>query len=182
MPGGQARGAPRRSSASRRRRVADLRRRALPRGPNASRRSRPGSPRSSSATTTPERPTARRLAPVDLIERTTGGIRWLPEAGVRRVILAPSYFSRPYNFLMSASDWRFFGYPVVGRGARGRSIRSRRRSRSSGSIGRSATRPGCGSSSCSPGGTSTSPRSPSSSSCPSRRSSTTSPCSARPGW
>lgn len=53
------------------------------------------------------------LAPVDLIERTTGGIRWLPEPGVRRVILAPSYFSRPYNFLMSAADWRFFGYPVA---------------------------------------------------------------------
>jgi len=52
------------------------------------------------------------LAPVDLIERTTGGIRWLPEAGVRRVILAPSYFSRPYNFLMNAADWRLFGYPV----------------------------------------------------------------------
>jgi DNA-binding transcriptional ArsR family regulator len=52
------------------------------------------------------------LAPVDLIERTTTGIRWLPEGGVRRVILAPSYFSRPYNFLMSGSDFRFFGYPV----------------------------------------------------------------------
>ena len=53
------------------------------------------------------------LAPVDLIERTTGGIRWLPEAGVKRVILAPSYFSRPYNFLMNAADWRFFAYPVA---------------------------------------------------------------------
>jgi DNA-binding transcriptional ArsR family regulator len=52
------------------------------------------------------------LAPVDLIERTTGGIRWLPEPGVRRVILGPSDFSRPYNFLMAAGDWRFFGYPV----------------------------------------------------------------------
>ena len=52
------------------------------------------------------------LAPVDLIERTTGGIRWLPEAGIRRVILAPSYFSRPYNFLMNSADWRFFAYPV----------------------------------------------------------------------
>ncbi|MFL5726391.1 MAG: ArsR/SmtB family transcription factor [Chloroflexota bacterium] len=52
------------------------------------------------------------LAPADLIERTTGGIRWLPESGVRRVILAPSYFSRPYNFLMNSADWRLFGYPV----------------------------------------------------------------------
>ena len=53
------------------------------------------------------------LAATDLIETTTGGIRWLPEPGVRRVILGPSYFSRPYNFLMSGDDWRFFGYPVA---------------------------------------------------------------------
>ena len=49
----------------------------------------------------------------DLIERTTGGIRWLPEAGIRRVVLAPSYFSRPFNFLLAGPDWRFFGYPVA---------------------------------------------------------------------
>jgi DNA-binding transcriptional ArsR family regulator len=54
-----------------------------------------------------------RLAPGDLIEKTTGGVRYLPEPGISRVILAPSYFSRPYNFLMSARDWRLFGYPVA---------------------------------------------------------------------
>jgi DNA-binding transcriptional ArsR family regulator len=53
------------------------------------------------------------LSAPDLIERTTGGIRWLPEPGVRRVILAPSYFSRPYNFIFSGPDWRFFGYPIA---------------------------------------------------------------------
>lgn len=53
------------------------------------------------------------LSGPDLIERTTGGIRWLPEPGVRRVVLAPSYFSRPYNFLLAGGDWRFFGYPVA---------------------------------------------------------------------
>ena len=53
------------------------------------------------------------LAGPDLIERTTGGIRWLPEAGVKRVILAPSYFTRPYNFLFEGEGWRFFGYPVA---------------------------------------------------------------------
>ncbi len=53
------------------------------------------------------------LAPIDLIEKTTGGIRWLAEAGVRRVILAPSYFARPYNFLLGGGDWRFFGYPIA---------------------------------------------------------------------
>jgi DNA-binding transcriptional ArsR family regulator len=54
-----------------------------------------------------------RLAPADLIETTTGGVRYLPEPGITRVVLGPSYFSRPYNFLMSARDWRFFGYPVA---------------------------------------------------------------------
>ena len=54
-----------------------------------------------------------RLAPAELIETTTGGVRYLPEAGISRVILGPSYFSRPYNFLMAAHDWRFFGYPVA---------------------------------------------------------------------
>lgn len=54
-----------------------------------------------------------RLSPADLIETTTGGLRYLPEAGISRVILGPSYFSRPYNFLMSSKDWRFFGYPVA---------------------------------------------------------------------
>ena len=53
-----------------------------------------------------------RLSPADLIETTTGGLRYLPESGITRVILGPSYFSRPYNFLMSSHDWRFFGYPV----------------------------------------------------------------------
>ena len=48
----------------------------------------------------------------ELIERTTGGIRWLPEVGIRRVILAPSYFSRPFNYLLAGESWRFFGYPV----------------------------------------------------------------------
>jgi DNA-binding transcriptional ArsR family regulator len=49
----------------------------------------------------------------DLIETTTGGIRWLPEPGIRRVILAPSYFTRPYNYIFSGADWRFFGYPIA---------------------------------------------------------------------
>ena len=53
------------------------------------------------------------LSGPDLVERTTGGIRWLPEPGVRRIVLAPSYFSRPYNFLLAGVDWRFFGYPVA---------------------------------------------------------------------
>ncbi|HEV8490196.1 MAG TPA: metalloregulator ArsR/SmtB family transcription factor [Candidatus Limnocylindrales bacterium] len=53
------------------------------------------------------------LKGADLIERTTNGLRWLGEPGIRRVILAPSYFSRPYNFLLAGPDWRFFGYPIA---------------------------------------------------------------------
>ena len=53
------------------------------------------------------------LDSLDLIERTTGGVRWLPTSGIRRVILAPSYYSRPYNYLLGGEGWRFFGYPVA---------------------------------------------------------------------
>jgi DNA-binding transcriptional ArsR family regulator len=49
----------------------------------------------------------------DLVERTTNGVRVVPEASIRRVILAPSYFSRPYNFLLGGEGWRFAGYPVT---------------------------------------------------------------------
>jgi DNA-binding transcriptional ArsR family regulator len=56
---------------------------------------------------------ARTMAPGDLIERTTGGLRFIPEPGVARVILAPSYFARPYNFLFSRDDWRLYGYPIA---------------------------------------------------------------------
>jgi DNA-binding transcriptional ArsR family regulator len=53
------------------------------------------------------------LGPTEVVEQATGGIRLLPEPGVRRIILAPSYFSRPFNFLLAGEDWRFFGYPVA---------------------------------------------------------------------
>ena len=32
---------------------------------------------------------------------------------MRRVILAPSYFSRPYNYLLGGDGWRLFGYPIA---------------------------------------------------------------------
>ena len=49
----------------------------------------------------------------ELIERTTGGIRFLPDPSVRRVILAPSYFARPYNWVIAGQGWRLFCYPVA---------------------------------------------------------------------
>ncbi|CAN5778655.1 hypothetical protein BH24CHL6_BH24CHL6_09730 [soil metagenome] len=53
------------------------------------------------------------LDPVALIERTTGGLRWLPETSARRVIMAPTYFGRPYNHIFQGSDWRLFAYPLA---------------------------------------------------------------------
>jgi DNA-binding transcriptional ArsR family regulator len=53
------------------------------------------------------------LEPPDLLERVTGGIRLLADPGLRRVVLAPSYFSRPYNFVFSANEWRLFCYPIA---------------------------------------------------------------------
>jgi DNA-binding transcriptional ArsR family regulator len=49
----------------------------------------------------------------ELIEKTTGGIRWVSDPGVRRVVLIPSYFSRPYNITLVADDWRLFAYPIA---------------------------------------------------------------------
>jgi DNA-binding transcriptional ArsR family regulator len=49
----------------------------------------------------------------ELVEQTTGGIRLLADPGVRRVILAPAYFGRPYNRIFSANGWRLFAYPVA---------------------------------------------------------------------
>lgn len=49
----------------------------------------------------------------ELVERTTNGIRWLSEPGVRRLVLAPSYLVRPYNFTFNGADWRIFVYPVA---------------------------------------------------------------------
>jgi len=53
------------------------------------------------------------LDPPALVERTTGGIQFLADAGVRRVLLAPVYFGRPYNYVFSADGWRLFCYPIA---------------------------------------------------------------------
>lgn len=55
----------------------------------------------------------RTLSPDDLIERVTGGLRWVPDNQIRRVILAPSYFSRPFNYIYQGTDWRLFAYPIT---------------------------------------------------------------------
>lgn len=54
----------------------------------------------------------RGLTADELIERVTGGLRWIPESHIRRVFLAPSYFSRPFNYIYQGGDWRLFAYPI----------------------------------------------------------------------
>lgn len=50
--------------------------------------------------------------PAALIERVTGGVRWLADPGIRTVYLAPSYFARPFNYIYQGGDWRLFCYPI----------------------------------------------------------------------
>ena len=54
-----------------------------------------------------------RLAFDELVERTTGGVRWIAEPGTRRLYLAPSYFARPYNYVFGGRDWHMFAYPLA---------------------------------------------------------------------
>lgn len=52
------------------------------------------------------------LPPEDLIERATGGIAIVPDAEISQVVLAPSYFFRPYNLISEYPGVRLFIYPV----------------------------------------------------------------------
>lgn len=53
------------------------------------------------------------LPPEDVIERATGGLAFSPDAEISRVILAPSYFFRPYNIISEYPGVRLFVYPVA---------------------------------------------------------------------
>lgn len=48
----------------------------------------------------------------ELIERTTGGYSIGPDSGIGQVVLAPSYFFRPYNLISEYPGVRVFVYPV----------------------------------------------------------------------
>jgi DNA-binding transcriptional ArsR family regulator len=54
-----------------------------------------------------------RLPLADFVERTTGGVRWVAEPGTRRLVMSPSYFSRPYNYVFGGRDWHMFAYPLA---------------------------------------------------------------------
>jgi len=51
--------------------------------------------------------------PLGFVERTTNGIRLLPEPGIRRIVLAPSYFGRPYNSLSKVGEIQLVCYPIA---------------------------------------------------------------------
>lgn len=50
--------------------------------------------------------------PIGFVERTTNGIRLVPEQKVRHIVLAPSYFGRPYNSLTKVGDTQTVCYPI----------------------------------------------------------------------
>ena len=54
-----------------------------------------------------------RLPLTDFVEQVTGGVRWVPDAGTRRLYLSPSYFTRPYNYVFGGGDWHMFAYPLA---------------------------------------------------------------------
>jgi DNA-binding transcriptional ArsR family regulator len=54
-----------------------------------------------------------RLPLADFVEQVTGGVRWVPEPGTRRLYLSPSYFTRPYNYVFGGRDWHMFAYPLA---------------------------------------------------------------------
>ena len=51
--------------------------------------------------------------PVGFVERTTNGIRIVPDPRIRRIVLAPSYFGRPYNSLTKVGDAQLICYPIA---------------------------------------------------------------------
>ena len=57
--------------------------------------------------------TALAADPLGFVEQATNGIRLAPETRVRRVVLAPSYFSRPYNSLTRVGQTQLICYPLA---------------------------------------------------------------------
>jgi DNA-binding transcriptional ArsR family regulator len=51
--------------------------------------------------------------PLGFVERATNGIRLVPEPAIRTIVLAPSYFGRPYNSLSKVGDIQLVCYPIA---------------------------------------------------------------------
>jgi DNA-binding transcriptional ArsR family regulator len=51
--------------------------------------------------------------PIGFVERATNGVRVVPEQRIRRIVLAPSYFGRPYNSMTKVGDVQLVCYPIA---------------------------------------------------------------------
>lgn len=51
--------------------------------------------------------------PLGFVEKATNGIRMVPEQKTRRIVLAPSYFGRPYNSLIKVGEITLVCYPIA---------------------------------------------------------------------
>ncbi len=60
-----------------------------------------------------KRALARSLSPERLIEAATNGIEYVPEPGIRRVVLIPNFVFRPWNLLTEHGDAKLICYPVA---------------------------------------------------------------------
>jgi DNA-binding transcriptional ArsR family regulator len=62
--------------------------------------------------------------PLGFVEGATNGIRMVPEQAIRRIVLAPTYFGRPYNTLAKVNDIQLLVYPIADSalGAAGRAV------------------------------------------------------------
>jgi DNA-binding transcriptional ArsR family regulator len=52
------------------------------------------------------------LSPLELVERASGGFTISPDSEVTQVVLAPTYYFRPYNLISEYPAVRVFVYPV----------------------------------------------------------------------
>ncbi len=50
--------------------------------------------------------------PIGFVERITNGIRLVPEQRIRRIVLVPGYFERPFNSLSKVGDAQVILYPI----------------------------------------------------------------------
>jgi DNA-binding transcriptional ArsR family regulator len=53
------------------------------------------------------------LTSEQLIEAATNGLEYEPEAGLRRILLIPSFIHRPWNITSEYQDMKIFCYPVA---------------------------------------------------------------------
>ena len=51
--------------------------------------------------------------PLGFVEKATNGIRMVPEQRTRRIVLAPSYFGRPFNSLTKVGEITLICYPIA---------------------------------------------------------------------